>query len=382
MKTIYWFPVAAALTAACSVAPRAETPAANARPASVTVGHAEMSELPGQFEAGGIVRARVTALIASRMLAPIVDVAVRPGDRVRRGQVLVSLESSQTQAVRAQAAAAGVGADEAARAADADLRAAESAAMLARTTHDRIRTLFERRSATEQELDQANASLAAADAQRAGAASRVAAAAAARDAAHAAAEAAAIAVSYGQLIAPFDGIVTERRADPGSMAAPGAPILTLEDPSSYRLEVPLDEARGAIVARGDAVDVRVASAESVEHGRVGEIARLDPASHSFLVKIDLAPVAFVRSGLFGRATFSTTPRRALTVPASAVVTRGQLTFVFLVDREQRLVLRPVSVGPTIGARTEILSGVREHDAVVLNPSSSLADGQHAAGAGQ
>ena len=363
-------------SAACGATPHPA--AAEVSPIAVSTARAEASNLAAPFEAGGITRARATAVIASRMMAPIAQVLVHPGDRVRRGAVLVTLDGREIQSNRARAAAALVSATEAARAAEAETRAAESNLVLARATHDRISTLQARRSATPQELDQATAGLSAAEAQGAGAEARAAAANAARDAVRAEAAGVDVTASYTALSAPFDGVITERTADPGSMAMPGAPILTLEDSSTFRLEVQLDEARAALVAPSQDVEIRLDNARSGADawmpGRVAEIARVDPTSHSFVVKIDLPGATATRSGLFGRARFAGPARQALTVPASAVVRRGQLTFVFAVDADGLAHLRPISSGVIDHDRVEVLAGLHSGDEVVTTPPATLSDG--------
>jgi RND family efflux transporter MFP subunit len=346
----------------------------------VATAPAETIELPSSIEAGGIVRARITALVASRVMATITAVHVRAGDRVRRGDPLVTLDARDFHADQTRAEAALLSASESARAAESDVRAAESSVQLARLTHDRVAALQAKRSATVEELDQAVAALAGAEAQRAGAQARLAAATAGRDAAMAAADAAGVMSTYASVTAPFDGIVTERNAEAGSMATPGAPLLTLDDPTTYRLEVRLDEARAALVSSGTTVDVRLDTGDATLAGRVSEVARVDPASHGFLVKIDLPATAGLRSGQFGRARFSGAPRHALTAPASAVVRRGQLTFVFVADADRRARLRPVSIGDTAGDRVEVLAGLRQGEPVVIAPEASLRDGAPIAGA--
>jgi RND family efflux transporter MFP subunit len=298
---------------------------------------------------------------------------------VRRDDVLVTLDARELRANDARAHAALLSAAESVRAAEADVRASESVAQLARLTHDRVAALQVKRSATNDELDQAVAALSAAEAQRAAAQARVAAAVAGRDAAKAAADAAAVTATYATLTAPFDGTVTERSAEPGSMAAPGSPLLTLEDSTRYRLEARLDETRAALVAPGRDAGIQLDNHDASITGRVAEIARLDPMSHSFLVKIDLPAGLTVRSGQFGRATFAGPSRRTLTIPASALVRRGQLTFVFVVDGDEHAHLRPVSIGAVAGDRVEVLAGVRQGERVVSSPEPSLADGTAVAG---
>jgi multidrug efflux pump subunit AcrA (membrane-fusion protein) len=315
-------------------------------------------------------------MIASRILAPVAAVHVRPGDRVRQGAPLVTLDAREIRAATAQASASLASAVDAVRAAESDSRAAESGLRLARASHDRIKTLHDKRSATPQELDQAVAALDAAEAQLAGARARAAAATSARDAAQASLHASEIGVSYTVLSAPFDGVVTERRVDPGSMAVPGAPLLMLDDPTAFRLEVQADEARAARIRTGQTADVRLDSGPPGEWttGTVVEVARIDPASHSFLVKVDVPVDSHMRSGLFGRARFTGPSRRALTIPSSAVVRRGQLTFVFAVDADGLARLRPIMTGSMAAERVEALAGVQAGDRVVLNPPPALSDG--------
>jgi len=373
---ILWI-ATAALSAACNSTPghKADERAV----ASVVNAAAEVTDLASSIEAGGVVRSRVTALIASRVMAPIVEVRVRAGDRVRRGEVLVTLDARDLHANDARAQAATLSATESVRASEADVRAAESAVHLARLTHDRVAVLQAKRSATNDELDQAVAALATAEAQHAAAQARLAAATAGREAAKAAADAAAVTTTYATLTAPFDGIVTERSAEPGSMAAPGSSLLTLEDPTTYRLEVRLDDTRAAQIAPGGHATVKLDDRDPSMSGQIAEIARIDPASHTFLVKIDLPAGLAVRSGQFGRATFAGPSRRALTIPASALIRRGQLTFVFLLGSDQRTHLQPVSIGTVAGDRVEVLAGVRQTDRVVTSPQASLADGTAVAG---
>jgi RND family efflux transporter MFP subunit len=369
---------------ACASPPRQE-PADRPATARVSVGRATMTTLVSSFEAGGVVRARNTALVASRVLAPITEITVRPGDRVRRGDVLVRLDARDRLAGESAAAAAALSAEDALHAAEADVRSAGSALTLAKKTQARIASMQSDHSATSEELDRAEAGLAAAEAQLAGADARVAAATASRDAARAAQDGARIAAGFAVLTAPFDGVITERHTDPGSMATPGDPLLTIEDPSTFRLEVSLDATRAGQVALGQTAAVRLEEATGAgawTDARVAEIARVEPGTHAFLVKLDLDAASAWRSGLFARARFAGPSRTALTAPASALITRGQLTSVFKVDAENRARMRPVLAGGTAPNRVEVLAGLTAGDAVVLNPPPSLADGDRVQGVAQ
>jgi RND family efflux transporter MFP subunit len=375
------FAAVALVSAGCSTPPERAVQAST--PVAVSIVAAHAVALPSSFEAGGVVRARATAAIASRMMAPILEVHVRPGDHVRRGAPLVTLDGREAAATLSHARATSASADAAVHAVESDVRSSQAAVVLARTTHDRIRTLHDKRSATPQELDQAVSALAAAEAQLSGAQARLAAATAARDAARSANDAVQIAASYSVLVAPFDCLITERSVDPGTMATPGMPLLTVEDSTAFRLEVALDETRATQVVVGQNVDVQLGdrgpSNQWTAAARVAEVARLDPTSHSFMVKLDLPTGLSVRSGVFGRARFAGSTRQALVVPSSSAVRRGQLTFVYTVDADGRARLQPISPGAETGDRIEILAGIREGDRVISNPPAALSDGVRVAG---
>ena len=127
-----------------------------------------MTDVAEAIESGGVVQARTTATITSRILAPVREVRVAPGDRVRAGQTLIVLDGDDLAAGARAARSAALAAEQGAKAAAAELQAAEAALALARASHDRIAGLQARRSATAQELDDATATLRSAEARVAG----------------------------------------------------------------------------------------------------------------------------------------------------------------------------------------------------------------------
>lgn len=364
------------------------TPAESAAPVDVAVDRVAMTPMPATFEAGGVLVSRQTAVIASRVMAPIARVLVQPGERVRRGQTLVQLDAQEVTAQAARARAGLEGARAGARVVASDTDAAEAGVTLARATHTRIARLHADRSATLQELDEATAALRQAEARLAMARAQADATDRSIEAADAAARAADIAQSWSVLTSPLDGIVAARHADPGSMASPGQPLLVVEASGAWQMDVRVDASRAARLAVGQPAEVRVdgAAGDGWVQGRIGEIARVDPSSHSFLVTIDLEPNTAWRSGLFGRARFQGPSSDRLSVAADATVTRGQLTFVYVVGADDHARLRSVSLGETANGRVEVLAGLAAGDRVVVKPAPSLIDGAKvragsAAGAG-
>lgn len=334
------------------------------------------------FETGGTVRARTVAAVSSRILSPVLQVAVRPGERVRRGQPLVRLDARQLESGAASAEATLGAALEGAPAAAAEESAAEAALTLATATHARIAKLHERQSATTGELDEATAALQAAEARVRGAKARRTAADRAIDASRSAARAATVGASYAVLVAPFDGLVTETPAQEGMMAAPGMPLVTIEDTRQYRLEVSVDSTRAGAIAVGSHVPVQLGDLPDVVDGTVAEVTEsVDPVEHAFIVKVDLPSIAGLRSGLFGRARFQAAEGHGIAIPSSAVVRRGQLTLVFTEDGGVAR-MRVVQVADEAGGLTRVSAGLADGDRVIVNPPADLADGRPVVASGR
>ena len=254
--------------------------------------------------------------------------------------------------------------------------AARAALALATATHDRIAQLQKTRSATPQELDEAEAALRAAEARVDTAAAQVQAAQRGVEAAQAAVRSTTIARSWTSLTASTDGLVVARHVDAGSTVSPGQPLLTLEAPGALQMEVRVDASRASALQIGQSVDIRVddGGASDWTPAQIAEIARVDPASHSFLVTLDAPVTSGWRSGYYARARFAEATRSRLTVSSAAVIDRGQLTFVYVVGTDGHARLRLVSTGQTWDGRVEVLSGLVEGDRVVTDPPATLTDG--------
>jgi len=315
----------------------------------------QKSNVPDWLEAVGTVRAALTSQLASQIMGNIVAVQAQEGERVERGQVLVMIDDTQLRASVEQATAAEL-------AAQKDVSAAESELALAQTTLKRYEQLYEKKSVSPQEFDEIKTRAQSAEARRDMAN-------AARAQASAALVQARTSLGYTRIRAPFAGVVIERKADPGTLASPGMPILTLEDTRNYRLEVTVDETDVRIVRMGQTTPVNIDALGSAEiTGKVAQIVpTADPASRTFLVKIQLPNDAHLHSGLFGRAHFARGERSALLIPRTAVVERGQLQGVYGLDSEQIAGLHYVTLGRTSGQQVEVLSGLEDGEKILAAP---------------
>ncbi len=158
------------------------------------------------------------------------------------------------------------------------------------------------------------------------------------------------------------------------MAAPGAPLLTIEREGAYRLEASVDESRLPFVKAGQTVDVALESLDRRLTARVSEIVpAVDAASRAYIVKIDLPAVPNLRSGEFGRAWFPMGARNVVTIPLAALVERGQLQSVFVIE-DGCARTRLVTTGERGPNGVEVLSGLSGGEKLVSPVPPGLADG--------
>ncbi len=317
----------------------------------------QQASVPDLLEAVGTVRAAQTSDAASQMMGNIVEIRAHEGDHVQRGQVLAVIDDAQPRAAVDRATAADLAAQEQLVGTDSDLALAES-------TLQRYQTLFAKKSVSPQEFDEVNARQQAARAHRDMAKAGQAQAQAALRQAH-------TSLDYTRIRAPFDGIVTEKKADFGTLASPGMPIFTVEDARHYRLEATVNENDLQYVRTGQQVSVAIdALGNQALKGKVAQIVpAADAASRTFLVKIDLPTDTLLRSGLFGRAQFSRGERQALLIPRSALVERGQLQGIYVLDQSRVASLRYVTLGKPSGNEVEVLTGLQDGERLVAKPGA-------------
>jgi len=317
----------------------------------------QQASVPDLLEAVGTVRAAQTSETASQTMGNIVEIRAHEGDHVQRGQVLAVIDDSQPRAAVDRATAAEAAAQQQLVGADSDLALAES-------TLKRYQTLFEKKSVSPQEFDEIKArqqaALARRDMAKAGQAQAQAALSQARTF-----------LDYTRIRAPFDGVVTEKKADSGMLASPGMPIFTIEDVRRYRLEATVNENDLRYVRTGQQIVVVIDALDNA--GLKGKVVQIvpaaDSASRTFLVKIDLPTDARLRSGLFGRAQFSRGDRQAVLIPRSAVVERGQLQGIYVLDQDKLASLRYITLGKASGAEIEVLAGLQDGERVVAKPGA-------------
>ncbi len=348
------------VSAGCSRegAEKAAAPSVTVR--GVTTEQVTSGPLADRMEAVGTVTSRNAAQIAARIPGTVATLAIREGDRVRKGQLLLTLSSPETGA---SAAAAAAGVEEASR----GLAEAKSRRALSDTTFQRYEKMYRQQAVTAQEFDEKRT---ARDQGVEGVARAEARLAQARETAKSEAALA----GYGRITAPLSGLVTAKAVELGQTVFPGTPLLTVEDEGALQLVVAAPESLLGKVKPGMRVPVAVDGAPAATEGTVAEVvAAVDPASRTFTVKLNLQAQG-LKSGSYGRALFPAGEKTALTVPASAVVTKGALSSVWVVGQDGIARMRLVKPGTTSGGRTEILAGLADGDRVVTGGVEKVTDG--------
>lgn len=324
---------------------------------------ARAASVPDVVEAVGTLRAAETSQLAAQMMGNIVEIRVHEGDRVQRGQVLAVIDDAQPRAALDRAAAADLAAQQ-------EIAASQSDFALADSTFKRYQALYEKKSVSPHEFDEVKARYQGAQARR-----EMARAAQAQ--AKAALQQARTSLEYAHIVAPFDGLVTEKRADVGTLASPGMPIFTIEDLRRYRLEATVNETDLRYVRQGQQVQVSVdALGDRQLKGKVVEIVpAADAATRSFLVKVELPSDPALRSGLFGRVQFARGERTELLIPLDSVVERGQLQGIYVLDQNRIAALRYITLGKPSAGQVEVLAGLQAGEMLVADPDGRELSGK-------
>ena len=317
--------------------------------------------MPELLEVAGTVRARTSAIVSARIAGSVSALRVSEGDRVRKGQLLAQLDAQENQAT---AAAATAGIDDARRALDEGL----SRKKLADVTFERYQNLFKEQAVTRQEFDgrQADKELASQGVARAEARLKQA---------QEGSRAASTIAGYSKVVAPISGVITSKQVDLGATVFPAQPLMTIEDEGNYQLELAIPESMAVKVKPGTLVQVVLDATNSTFAAKINEIVpSADPVSRTFIAKINLSQKG-LKSGMFGRGALAMeTSVKGLFVSSKAIVERGALTSVWVLDKNNVAGMRLVKPGKVVGDRIEILSGLSDGERVVVGGVEKISDG--------
>jgi RND family efflux transporter MFP subunit len=294
------------------------------------------------------------------------------GDHVRAGQLLIGLDARDLDAGLRSAEAGRAEVEGTIPELENSTAAAKANLDLAQATFNRMAELAGKKSISNQEFDEASARLKAAQANYEMTRSRRTQLNSKMAQVDQEVRAASLVRDYAKLAAPFSGVVTTKSVEPGNLATPGAPLLTIEQDGLYRLEASVDESKLATVRVGQAVAAVIDDRKV--NTRVSEIVpAVDSATRTYIVKLDLPAMPQLRTGMFGRAIFPLGMEKVVAIPAAALMDRGQLQSVFVVE-DGTAHTRLVTTGRRAGDAVEVLSGLNSNEKIVLPLPPGLQDG--------
>jgi len=329
--------------------------------------------VPQMYEAVGTIRSANVSVLNAQIGGTVGEVRVRSGDRVRKGQVLAAIDD---RSPRAQVEAARAGVEEATQGlaeVEQALQAATAERQFAEATFTRYQALLQKNSLSRQEYDGAQAKYKAALANERALEAKKKQIQARHQQAEAQKSSAETMLSYSRIVAPSDGVVTQRSVDTGTVVMPGTPLMVVEDTSHYRLEAGLPEELFTKIRVGE--ETAVATTRGQVQGRVAEVVpAADPSSRTFLVKVDLPSNCSCQSGEYATAMFPVEETRMMSVPRVALVEHGELEGVYVVNPQGNVEYRLIKAGKAWGERIEVLSGLNQGDRVAVTQVEQLRDG--------
>lgn len=301
--------------------------------AQVETGVVETGMLSRHTPVTGTLRARERASLAPKLTGEIVEMPVILGQSVAKGDLLAKVSAMEIASKLQQAQA---GYDKARR----DLQREEGLLKSGASTQELVNDLSDQLRMAKAATEEAETML-----------------------------------SYTEIRAPFDGVITRKWMNEGDLATPGRPLVDIDNLGSLRIEADVPEALGSRLQVGLQMEVEIPSAGLRMKGEIEEIApAADPQSRTFPVKMAISQEPSLRSGQFARVLVPNDPVEAVWVPESALSRWGQIERVFVVE-DGKLRMRIVKTGSVIDGKVEVLSGLRGGETMVLKPDHTLRDGQ-------
>ena len=299
----------------------------------------------------GKIEAVKSANISTRMMGYVDKIYVGVGDKVRDGQLLMSVNNADVSAQLAQV--------------NAGITEAEAAYKNAEKDYNRFTTLFQENSASQKELDDITANYNMAKA-------RLESAKQVRNGVNAQ-------MGYANIRAPFDGVVTNKFIDAGDMANPGMPLLEVESPDKYQILAMVPESEILAVKNDSEVTVQIKAMNKNVKGKVTEVSTSSKnTGGQYLVKVILDKTdAHILSGMYVTVQFPVarkTTTSAVMIPIEAIVKNGQLTGIYTVSQSNTALLRWLRLGRTFGDEVEVLSGLSADEQYIVSAEGKLFNG--------
>jgi len=279
---------------------------------------------------------------------------VNIGDHVHKGQLLATISNDDMLAKRAQA--------------DAAIAQADIAIKNAQKDYNRFQALYKQQSASAKEVENVTMQYTAAK-------SALETARQMRNEVNAM-------LSYTALTAPFDGVITQRNADAGSMASPGMPIVTIERAGSFQVVASVPEGSINQLKQGQKATITINAINKTLNGNISEISTSSQATGGqYVVKINIPEAE--KNGLYGGMYANVSipvssgvqnSSNIVLVPVSGIQQKDELTGLYTVSAGNTALLRWVRLGKTYGDKVEVLSGLSKNERYITSADGKLFNG--------
>ncbi len=328
-----------------------KTVAENSPAVTVTVSSVSQESSSSFLTTSGKIEAVNSANLSTRMMGYVDKIYVQVGEKVRKGQQLISISNTDLSAKLAQV--------------NAGITEANAAYINAEKDFNRFTALFNENSASQKELDDITANYNMAKARLEGAKQM-------KNEVNAQ-------FSYANIRAPFSGTVTNKFINVGDMANPGMPLLEVESPGKFQVLAMVPESEILQIKADTEVDVILKSLGETIKGEVVEVSTsAKNTGGQYMVKVVLDKSdAKVMSGMYATVRFpveAIESAKTVMLPKEAIVTNGQLTGVYTVSQTNTALLRWLRLGRSIGDKVEVLSGMSSDEQYIVTADGKLYNG--------
>ena len=299
----------------------------------------------------GKVQATKSADVSTRIMGFVNKVHVSVGDKVQKGQLLISINNTDLQAKKAQV--------------NAEIIKAKTAFANAEKNYNRYKNLLANNSITQKEMDDMTVDYNIKKANL--------------ESVNQIKNEINAQFAYSNITAPFNGIVTAKNIESGSLANPGIPLISLETPKDFEVIAMVPESEISQIKTRIKVDVLVKSVNKILKGKVIVVSTsAKNTGGQFLVKIKLDnKPKNILSGMFATVHFpieSKLKSDLVLIPIDAVVKNGQLSGIYTISQTNTALLRWLRLGKTYGNQVEVLSGLNSNETYILSAEGKLFNG--------
>ncbi|MBK1646890.1 efflux transporter periplasmic adaptor subunit [Thiocapsa imhoffii] len=309
-------------------------------PVALDTAPAEFQTLAREYRLDGIVEAVNRTTVSAQTQGQVEAILFDVEDFVEKDMIVARLRDTEHRARVAQAAA--------------DLKSASARLEQTREEYNRILGLFEKRNVSESAMDQARADLESAQA--------------ALEASTARLEQAQEQLEYTQIRAPYSGIVTQRHIEVGEIASPGQQVMSGISLDQLRVVVDVPQSVIPPIRDGASARIHLGPEEVILSQRTTIFPFADLGSNTFTVRLDLPEgTKGLFPGMFVKTSFEVGSKEELMVPAVAVVTRSEVTGIYVVDEDGTIRFRQIRVGRGVDGKLVVLAGLSEGETVALDP---------------